>query len=542
MLKVSERLSVCMMLLAVLVAPSVSNAQDATLCDLTKEGMPRSVLLDKSWQGVSYDGGDGVDTFTVSGPSYFSPRPDRIRSIEVFQLENGLFDTIIVNAEMILGTERGEIEIISDWFDQVILEPGLDWSRSVDAAFSSQILTAVISDRTVTVRTGLNTSILTPTGMPLETREGPLGVFDPDTRSTVVLNARPSESEGSDAILKLRARKRDIVRLNLRKLNEEIRRIVLDTKEGFSNSTIVDINEIDLSYDREIIFDSDELDRLVLVQPECWDISKTAEKGKKKARYKSEKGTELTLTAASHHFDPRRTGPYVIGSVHEPGYRHLSADGQHIYDQFDFRNGGPDTFILRNSMHLRNGIPLVIRGDVGQDHIWLEGTAGWRLEYWDNGVVARVPFGGDKDIILAFMPGLKVSVLSTPHFLNDPAMLDLPAYPGIANDVGDYTGLVVTRAGFVKFSQNQLENVENLDLRNGIANTLQITPDQLSLSADGLHLKGDKGLDTLLAKGFSEPESNGKGQYIWRLTRSDGTEQVVTAEGFSYLTQPSVQN
>ena len=101
---------------------------------------------------------------------------------------------------------------------------------------------------------------------------------------------------------------------------------------------------------------------------------------------------------------------------------------------------------------------------------------------------------------------------------------------------------MVTRAGFVKFSQNQLTNVENLDLRNGIANTLQISPDLLSLSAEDLHLKGDDGLDTLLAKGFSEPESNGKGQYIWRITRGDGTEQTITAEGFSYLTRSTVQD
>ena len=432
MSKVREIASRCLMLVAVLFSASVSNAQGASSCDLTKEGVPRSVLLDKSWQGISYDGGDGIDTFTVSGPRYISPRPGRIRSIEIFQMENGLFDTIIVNAEMILSTERDEIEIVSDWFDQVILEPGLEWTRSVDAAFSGQIFTTVISDRTVKVRTGLNTSILMPTRLPLETSEGPLGVFDPDTRSTVVLNAKPAESEDSDAILKLPPRNHDIVRLNLKKLDEEIRRIELDTRDGFSNATMVDINEIDLTHDREIIFNSDELDRLVLVQPECWDISETTEKDKKQARYRGENGTELTLTATSHHFDPRRTGPYVIGSVYEPGYWHLNADGRHIYDQFDFRNGGPDTFILRNSMHLRNGIPLVIRGDAGQDHVWLEGTAGWRLEYWDNGVVARVPFGGDKDIVLAFMPGLKVSVLPTPHFLYDPAMLDLPAYPGIA--------------------------------------------------------------------------------------------------------------
>jgi len=525
-----------------LFAPLTLHAENAPVCNLGVETSPRSVMIDNSWKGTSVDGGGGIDTFWINGPTYFLPRPERLKSLEVFDMKNGLFDTVVVNADMIATTELGEIEIISDWFDQVILDPEVNWLRTIDDTFSSQKFKTVQSGETLTVKTDLKAHILAPSELPLVTKEGPKGAFDPKTVKTVVMGLHPSETDTADAAFHLRSPNADVVQFNFKALDDQMKRIVLNTEDGFSNAVVIDITKVNLSVDREFVFNGDRFDRIILAQPGCWSVSDASDDVQNTARYLKGNQGGMTLTADAHHLKAWRAGRFTVGRVQSPGYRHLTADGIHAYDQIDLVNGGPDTLIIRNSAHLRPDVPVVLRGDPGLDHIWLEGSAGWTLDYQDKGVVAQVPFGKDADITLAFMPGLEVSILPVPVFLNNPEMLELPAYPGLTDDVRDKSTLIVTRAGFAKFSANQLANIEHVDFTNGIANTVLISPEQLVSARPALQFHGDEGLDTILAIGMPDAITDSQKGLTWTLSRPDGTTLTVSATGFSYLSHAITRN
>lgn len=528
----------CASLLAITIGAPPSFAQTAATCDLSAKGNPQGVLIGRSWEADLFDGAGGIDTFKVRGPNHIFPRPGVIKSFEVFDLENGLFDTAVISAEVIATTELGEIEVFTDWFDQVILDPDMTWSRTTDAAFSSQIYTTIFDDRELTVRTDLNTHVLSPSGWPLQTTQGPLGVFDHVARSSGILRKSPSNHTGADVMFKVATANSDVVYLHMTPQEKDAKRIEIDTRNGSVNAVMIDINNMDPSIDREVTFKGDVFDRLILPQLECWDIANDPSDALGVARYSGDRHGEITLIASRHHFAPRRLGRFTAGRPKRTGVLHLSADGNHLYDQINLANGEPDHLILRNSGHLRPNFPVIVHGDPGLDRVWIEGGAGWKMEYQDLGVAARVPHGADADLILAFMPGLEVSLLPAPGFLSDPRLLELPFYPGIGNEVREQTQLFVTRAGFVKFSANQIENKALIDFTNGAANTVLIAPEQLTGSSETLELYGDLGLDTILTLGMPTPVASEEGRFTWTLQRPDGTRVSVEATGFGHLESP----
>jgi len=81
--------------------------------------------LNKTASGKLFDGGGGLDTLTYTGPAVIALDGLFFRSLEIAIMQNGQFNTINVPGDYIATTERGEVEIISDWFDTIVLEPFL---------------------------------------------------------------------------------------------------------------------------------------------------------------------------------------------------------------------------------------------------------------------------------------------------------------------------------------------------------------------------------------------------------------------------------
>lgn len=141
-----------------------------------------------------FNGGGGIDVIRRNGPGTFAPRPENYISAERIDLENGVFDTVVMNAEMIRSTEIGELEIVADWFDQIILDPMLTWNRSVDAAFSSQVFRPDSVDFAATVRTPLETFVIGRPTLSMQTQESPLGRFSMEASGDPDVNQAEGQS------------------------------------------------------------------------------------------------------------------------------------------------------------------------------------------------------------------------------------------------------------------------------------------------------------------------------------------------------------
>ena len=512
-----------------LLAQSVSNLQ----CQLSMNSQNETsegISLSRSWTRFTYDGAGGIDTFRWTGPGHLSPRPHRFKAIEIIDTQNGHFDTVMVNGEMILGTELGELEIIPDWFDQIVLDPLLTWERTIDDAFTGQIFTSEIDGVAIKVRTALDAYVFEPPSLLLNTVEGPLGAFELDQQATTFTlesDASTVELIWADA---------GMVTPNLERVELTQESISLNTRNNVSNPVIINVRALVSTSPREIIIISDAVDRLVMLQEECWQISETDEAGYRLAIFNAGKPNEIRLIADQHHLQSRRLGAFTGGGVsHGANYRHLSAEVDHVLDYIDLQNGGRDILIIRNDGRLRRGFPIVVSGNEGVDEVWLEGSAGWRFEYQNYGVVATVPQGRDSSLTLAFAPGLEVRILPTPPFLNDPALLDLPAYPGLLDEPTENTGLFITRGGFVSFSARQLSGKTVLDLKNGIENMLRLSPESLVYAGDEVLIFGDSNQDIILSDGLPAAETDQQGNLIWHIERPNGHRQRITARGISYL-------
>ncbi len=526
-----------------LVEPVFAQSQSSIEC-LSRINNPgdavRQVALRRSWDTDIYNGLGGVDTFIWKGPGHFSPRPQTFLSMEIIDTQNGAFDTVIVNGETILGTERGELELITDWYDQIILDPRLRWDRTIDDAFTGQIFRSKSAGGPVLVRTALDAYVVEPPSMALQTPEGPLGVFS--LEHVPGAQAQSSVDSPDGQVVELAWPNAGRVEPNLESLRGAGGRVILNTENRASNAVVIDVAALMGRAPRQIVFTGDMDDRLVMLQEECWEISDAGELGQKQAVFNAGKPNEITLFADRQHLRRGRNGTFTLGSAGSPNYRHLSADVNYVLDAIDLRNNGRDILIIRNDARLRSGFPVIVDGDEGVDEIWLEGSAGWRFEYQNYGLVATVPNGPDSQLILAFAPGLKVGILPTPPFLNNPALLSLPAYPGTRDEPSDHTRLFVTRGGFVNFSAQQLAGKSVLDLKNGIGNVLRLSSENLANVGEDLLIIGDNNQDTILSDGLPEMGHGPQGRIVWHIERPNGKIQRITARGISFVQYPTDNN
>lgn len=506
-------------------------------CRMSEQTHTQNILpvaIDQSWEGMSIDGAGGIDTLTRPGPGHFAVRPELLKSVEVINSRNGKFDTIVLNGEMILSGELDEMEVIADWYDQIILDPTLNWNQTVDAAFSSQIFRSSDLGRDVVIRAGLHDHVVHAPNLMIQTQEGPAGPFS--MQSILEFFEQDSTRSRNPTLTWAQS---GVVTPDFLNSPRSFQGATFDTRNRVPNVVVIDIFGLVGHAPRQFVFEGDAIDRLVLPKPECWEISQVGEDGHRTAVFQAGEPTEITIIADDYHLSVHRIGLYREGRADQPNYRLFSHDGGHVVDAIDLRNGGRDILIVRNDGRLRRGVPVVVEGDEGLDEIWLEGAAGWRIEFQDYGVVATVPADRDSDFTLAFAPGLKVGILPRPEYLNDPRLLALPAYPGLPDERTQHSVVRLTRGGFVNLSADQFANRAILDVTNGTANIVRLTPDHLVNAGTDVIIAGDALMDVVLSEGMPTPSVDPAGNVVWSIDRPDGRTQTVTAVGIDYIQYPT---
>ena len=274
---------------------------------------------------------------------------------------------------------------------------------------------------------------------------------------------------------------------------------------------------------------------MLLLQPKCWaEASDPGQDARRAIVTKPDFPLPISIEGSAKFIGSIRTGRYLEAQALTLGFAHLSAGQWRRIDALDLTNGARDVVMLRNDNALRRDYPVRVAGDPGLDEIWLEGSAGWQIEYRDFGVVAVLPGGIGRTITLEFGPGLGVRVLPEPSFLTDPRLRNLASYPGTRDEPSRSAGLYVTRSGHVRLSANQLVAKERVDLTNGAANVVEVSPDQLALAGERVEFRGDPGLDTLLLIDMPLPVARADGWITWRIKREGAPEQIIEASGFHF--------
>ncbi len=509
-------------------------AQASEQCSLDSGFIINSHPLEATRTGGRYDGREGIDTFRIGTARTFSPRPERHISFETFDLRNDLFTVFVVDAQVIATTDTNEIEVLADDYDQVILDPRYEWDSHVDSAFRGIAHVTTVNEEVLTLRTSFDTYVIGPnqsgvrvSPAPRRDVTWPLGHGSrarPALHNTVI----------SDSRTIIRWDDAGIVLADIREIEAEDGIYEFDVKNGLPNALVIDINEVVGPTPRQLHITADAEDRLILLQQPCWSIDRAG--NQVVMRTLENAPQSLSIMAESELYEKYRVERYIASSARSPGVRHLSSEGRRVIDGIDLKNRGKDTLIIRNTPHLREDFPVFIRADEG-DEVWLEGSAGWELQFRDYGVFATVPAGFGGSRILWFEPGTIVSILPPAPGLSDPKMLDLGFYPGTKNEPSDGTGLIVSRSGGVAFSQAQLQGKSRVSFENGAANTIRLSPDIFDGTQTEILLVGDPGLDLLAMDDMPAHRILENGNIVWQIQIGTNITQTITADGFHILAE-----
>ncbi|MEO1317851.1 MAG: hypothetical protein AAFW01_14880, partial [Pseudomonadota bacterium] len=470
---------------------------------------------DRSPYSGSYDGRGGVDTLRFDGPATMVLGGDRFRSLEIVNVANGTFDVIAPLARYFSKLEYGELEIVADFFDVVILDPALEWTATLEPG-ERQRLTAsdwggdytIILHLDVTVWRGPVESVVT-------TADWPSRIGHPAAPATVAPHAgvsafadawdAPAPDEAAD-------RPATVIRVSGDAAGERVRRF--DLRNG--KPDLLEIDLLDLLDEGDVLLEvmADAEDRVALAQPGCWQIgSRDAPEGDAEGRVwlagGSDLGPRITLTAPAAMLpepywqleppSPDRR-PVWVRSKGDAFY-HLGTDIRVRADAIDLADGWQNTLVVRADGRLIAGRPVRVRGDIG-DRVWLDGSAGWRLEVVGGAARALVPAPDGHYRILQFEAGVEVGLLPAPGFLWDARMTALASYPGAADAKLRGSKVTLSRGGSVAFSATQMEGIEAIDLTNGLPNRLVLDPARLAMAAGVITVRGDPGLDIVEARGF----------------------------------------
>lgn len=475
------------------------------------------------------DGGGGIDTFSMPPGTHIVFNGRRHGSLEVINTRNGRFDTIAVLEGFIRTTELNEVEMVSDWYDTIILDPHLEWRAQPDVAFLGLVFEAVDQDGVeLRIRTPIDANVIGPKSDLLLTVDG-LSDGRPGHALLGNLHKSDPEAEGEDRV--------KLTWLGPGTITPDIAqgwnssRILIDAANGEDNVLLLDLRKLPDEERIELSIEADAFDLLRFVQPACWlDETVPAPEGVVLATHPAAP-VQVRLTVPSSLTKQSAYPDWTVILSQEQRFFHLSADATKPVDAINLRNRVPDVLMVRNDVRLRPGHWVELVGDPGLDEIWLEGTSGWELEFADNGVVASTSIGRDRPLRLAFGAGLKIRKLPPPAFLSDPRLKEVEFYPGIADEPSAATGLLVSRGGYVRFSEKQLRDKLSIDFTNGIANVFELRPDLFLGRGLGVSLFGDPGLDEILPIGMPPAERNANGNWMWQVKTPNGTRRII-AEGF----------
>ncbi len=472
------------------------------------------------------DGAGGIDTLDMDGPSHLALWPERIRSVERIDLQNGLFDTVLIDTDYIVTTENHEVAVLTDPFDQVFVDPFALWQRHLDTATGGQIFMTTQGEIELRVRVDLDAHVVLPSPDLLWTRGGTAGAFEIMSQ----LGTAPMPRLAPEGPVWDHA---GVIIPDLAALGPGA--VTLDTRNSERNLIGIDIASLNDGISRDILLQTDDTDRLVLLQPDCWVDEPTEREGIAVKRFVGGTVASIIIAGTPNILHPSRTGPVITAYAARPGIRHLQANAQNTVDEIDLRNGGRDVLILRNTA-LRPDDHVVVSGDPEMDEIWVEGSSGWTLEHTTHGITLSTPVSVDERITVALAPGLALRLLPMPTFLMQPSMADLSFYPGTRDEVLGGTATFFTRGGIVRLSPNQLQGRQQLIFRNGTANTVHLDFVQPLNEAERVMLWGDAGRDHLVLSNAQPHLIDEDGALVWQISRGDGTFQEIGASGFAHVT------
>lgn len=507
--------------------PALANAQDAGFlgdCTETLQISPAAIKsMPLGLERDIVDGGAGRDVLVYRGPSHVVVGRGEIGSMERIDIQNGQFDTITVLGEVVQATSSAEVDIRTDEFDTLILDPRLSWTLQPDPSLAFDTYLATIDDKSLAVLVPPGTFVLSgQMSKDVTTVAGSKGEYtfpvppSPETPQEVT-DDNGQATFGWDS--------GGTIRPTVAETGLNVSEVDLDFANGQIN--VIELclaNVIDPS-GRLIRLLADPFDQFVLLDPENWTRQDVGDPDVVRLSSEADAGSALVEMSAEF-LRLGSDGALAVGFAREPGVWNLSSDMATALDAIDLRNGGTDRLILRNDRRIREGFRLIV-GDPG-DEIWLDGSAGWSIKYTPMGVTASNPVGTENSYItLQFGPDLKVRKLPFPPYLAEPALLDSLFYPGSQDRVTEASTLFVTRGGYVDLSQIQIANKSTFSLRNGSPNILRIRPGDFSLAALRVEISGDSDADMVLAVGLPAPEVTTPGEISWILPFADGPRTVV---------------
>jgi hypothetical protein len=506
--------------------PTLAGAQDAGAlrdCTQTLQTSPAAIKsVPLGLERDIVDGGAGRDVLVYRGPSHVVVGRGEIGSMERIDIQNGQFDTVTVLGEVVQATSSAEVDIRTDEFDTIVLDPRLSWTLLPDPSLAFDTYSATIDDKSLSVLVAPGTFVLFgQMSQDVTTVAGAEGEYAfpvPPSSET------PQDIIDADGQAIFRWHNGGTIRPTVAETGLNVSEVDLDFANGKINFIELCLaNVIDPS-GRIIRFLADPFDQFVLLDPENWTRQDTEDPDVLRLSSETDAGSALVEMSA----ELLRLGSndaVAVGFAREPGVWNLSSDSATALDAIDLRNGGIDRLILRNDGRIREGSRLIV-GDPG-DEIWLDGSAGWSIKYTPMGVTASNPVGTENSYItLLFGPDLKVQKLPFPPFLAKPTLLDLLFYPGSRDRVTEASTLFVTRGGYIDLSQIQIANKSTFSLRNGSPNILRIRPGDFSLAALRVDISGDSDADIVLAVGLPTPELTVPGEVSWTLPSADGPRTI----------------
>lgn len=473
---------------------------------------------------VSFDGGEGVDVFQVEGPSHRVFGRGSLVNVERIVSLNDQFDTLLVLGDFVHAAEGHEIDVVSDPFDTIILDPNLNWEKTLHSSTAFDVYSSVVEGESISVLVAPGSFVVFPESLSgTESTAGPNGPL----RWPSDAAAEAPKLEVREDIAEITWSVAGAVKPSVRNLDGAINKVVFNFDNGAPNLIIVNLGHLKSRDLNEIQLTADPFDFLLLNDGPCWTIQGHPNAQLMALSNSQQDDNSARVIVPKKLFERRGLGDWRVGKPEASGTWLLSNDTQTVLDAIDLRNGGKDTLILRNDGRLRLSHGTIF-GDPG-DEVWLEGTAGWRLETGPFGTLAKLPEARFElgDAIIRFSPGLRVRLMPLPDFLNDPSLLKLSHYPGAINEVRIGRHLLVTRGGYVGFSSTQLTNIEKISLDNGLKNILRITPMNLGQKTGILRLGGDEELDIVIAEGLPEAIADDEGGHSWLLENENGSLRII---------------
>ncbi len=482
------------------------------------------------------DGGGGVDTYSMPGPADFVFDGNGIRSFERIDIRNRQFDTVAILEGLFETSDSGEIQVIADWFDTVVLDPTLDWSASLDVEGEGMVLEAQATESTWRVWVPLGVNLITAPTNPILTTaawsqpdavdagDPWQGVMERDGQMRHVLywpEAGEADLEGLADLLSV-----ETVLLDLQ--NDAPNRLQVDARAlaGISGTTL------------EIR--ADPQDRLHLTQPACWSPPAEVVPG----------DTRLLLQSAPSALDgialsgppslqPKPLDeawlPVMVPVAEDGPFFHLSADTARMVGAIDLSDGQQTVLMISLDGRLFTDQPIRIEGDPGLDSVWLDGAAGWTLEQQGGGVSAMVPYRDGNTVELQFGAGIRLSVLPRPPYIDDPRLSRISHFPGMPDEPTGAAAMSIVTGGTVRFSADQLDGVSRVDFTNGIENVIELNPENIAKAARSLAITGDVGLDIVRATGLIQlggPDQAAGSTVVFEAPRGGaGGGQRVTVQG-----------